>query len=369
MAKAKDLTGQKFGDLIVLERDYDYVKTHNIKQNRSYWKCQCKCGNIITIVGSSLTAKNGRTQCKECSNKEKIHDLSGQIFGYLKVLKMSPQRAKNRNVQWICQCKCGNIIEVNSRNLVTGCTKSCGCLKHELAITDLTGKKFSRLLVLKNVPPPETVKHKCSYWLCQCDCGNQIIVSSHSLTSGNTQSCGCLAFESHNFSDLTGQKFGKLTAIKKVKVYNKTNSAQWLCKCDCGKEKIVSASCLRSGDTQSCGCLVSKGEDKILKLLIDNNIKYVQQKTFDTCRFNNGYLAKFDFYINDSFLLEFDGIQHFTPLKSGWATEESVLAVQERDKIKNEWCRNNNIPLKRIPYWDLNNLTIDDILNDKYLIK
>lgn len=56
------------------------------------------------------------------------------------------------------------------------------------------------------------------------------------------------------FTDLTGQKFGKLTAIKKVSGNNKGN-ALWECKCDCGNSHFVKSNDLKSGNTKSCGCL------------------------------------------------------------------------------------------------------------------
>ena len=57
-----------------------------------------------------------------------------------------------------------------------------------------------------------------------------------------------------NFIDLTGQKFGRLTAIKKME-HNKWGKTMWLCKCECGKEKIFRGHSLREGLTKSCGCL------------------------------------------------------------------------------------------------------------------
>lgn len=58
---------------------------------------------------------------------------------------------------------------------------------------------------------------------------------------------------SPNFKDRTGQKFGKLTVIKFVRS-NKIKTF-WLCKCDCGNEKIASGRDLKCGNTKSCGCL------------------------------------------------------------------------------------------------------------------
>lgn len=59
-----------------------------------------------------------------------------------------------------------------------------------------------------------------------------------------------------SFIDITGQKFGKLTAVKIG--HRQGSRAIWLCKCDCGNETTVSISNLRNGHTQSCGCLASE---------------------------------------------------------------------------------------------------------------
>ena len=302
MAKVKDLTGLKFGDLIVLERDFGYVKEHNIKYNRPYWKCQCSCGEIFTVVGSDLTSNN-RICCKKCSNKKRINDLTSKSFNNLTVINFAGT-AQDGHSLWKCICKCGNEIIVRGIDLLTGHTKSCGCLKHKKAIDHLEGQKFGKLLVLKNVPAPIEIKYKSSYWLC---------------------------------------------------------------KCDCGQEKIISGAYLKQGLTKSCGCLSSVGEMRIKQLLDKNGIKYEQQKTFTNCRFETGYLAKFDFFINDQFLLEFDGEQHYDYHQTGWNTEINYKQIKIRDEYKNEWCKNNNIILKRIPYWKRDTLTIDDIMGDKFI--
>lgn len=55
------------------------------------------------------------------------------------------------------------------------------------------------------------------------------------------------------FVDLTGQRFGRLTVIKRVE--NNGKKVMWLCRCDCGNETTVFSGYLRNGDTKSCGCL------------------------------------------------------------------------------------------------------------------
>lgn len=109
----------------------------------------------------------------------------------------------------------------------------------------MVGQKFGKLTVIEYAG---TNKRKSRTWLCKCDCGNTKICDGWQLRSGKTNSCGeC------KYIDITGQRFGKLQVIK---YYGKSKKgALWLCKCDCGNETIVNGGSLRSGHTQSCGCL------------------------------------------------------------------------------------------------------------------
>ena len=98
------------------------------------------------------------------------------------------------------------------------------------------------------------------------------------------------------------------------------------------------------------------------------NINFQKQKIFDSCLFPDtkcyGY---YDFYIEDSFLLEFDGKQHFISV-DGWGGEEGFQKRLAHDEYKNKWAKENNIPLKRIPYWKLDTITLEDIMGDEYLV-
>ena len=163
--------------------------------------------------------------------------------------------------------------------------------------------------------------------------------------------------------DITNQRFGKLIAIKKVESKNK--KTYWLCQCDCGNECIISTNALRSGHTSSCGCITSKGEEKIAMWLQAHDIKFERQKTFDTCRnTKTNALLRFDFFINNNFLLEYDGISHFKST-GGWNTEEMVQNIQNNDKIKNTWALKNNIKLYRISYDSCySNNQLNNILSD-----
>lgn len=108
---------------------------------------------------------------------------------------------------------------------------------------------------------------------------------------------------------------------------------------------------------------------KISQLLQKNNIPYVMEKTFDTCRSPlTGQKLRFDFYVNNSYLIEYDGEQHFIARNSGWSTDEQLQKTQLYDSIKDQWCKDNNIPLIRIKYTQFNNLNIKDLILEDDLI-
>lgn len=142
--------------------------------------------NRIKVVG--LPAKYKRPRYK---------DLTGIRFGRLVVLKEAG-RDYDGHVMWECQCDCGNICVTSGKRLLNGTTKSCGCFAREMAFErkfkDITGQRFGKLIALrwfKNEDEKIT-------WECKCDCGNTTYVSSGNLLSGHTKSCGCLQKEKNN---------------------------------------------------------------------------------------------------------------------------------------------------------------------------
>lgn len=96
-------------------------------------------------------------------------------------------------------------------------------------------------------------------WLCKCDCGNMITVNITDLRTGRRKSCGCLKKERYN---IIGQRYGKLTVIRRE---SRGSHAIFLCRCDCGRKIFVRGDSLRSGKTVSCGCS-KRSKDKIDQL-------------------------------------------------------------------------------------------------------
>lgn len=188
-----------------------------------------------------------------------------------------------------------------------------------------------------------------------------------SLRAGRTKSCGCLKQEKDrqpkgNVINLIGKKFGHLTVISR-QGSDKRGEALWECECDCPAKThlIVLGSNLRTGHTISCGCeRRSKGEIAVAKILNDNNISFEQE--YKAFKFANGRWATYDFYVNNKYFIEYDGEIHYAYNLHGWHNKEQLKHQQERDIIKNQWCKNNNIPLIRIPYTHLKKLCLKDLV-------
>ena len=126
--------------------------------------------------------------------------------------------------------------------------------------------------------------------------------------------------------NLTNQHFGLLIALKDSNKRTNDGRIIWECLCECGNICYVSSHSLLNGNTISCGCLKSKGENKIADLLRQANIPFEQQKIFPTCKFpDTNYLAKFDFFVDNTYLIEYDGEQHFYYKNSShtWNTKEN----------------------------------------------
>lgn len=129
-------------------------------------------------------------------------------------------------------------------------------------------------------------------------------------------------------------------------------------------------------------CKKSKGEKKIDIYLKDNNSNYISQYRIAECKIKKP--LPFDFAIFDDkektkllYLIEYDGEQHFRPIRFKNISEEKALEnfkqVQISDDIKNDYCKNNNIKLIRIPYWDFDKISeilqekINNLSNEKHI--
>lgn len=309
---------------------------------------------------------------------EKRDKLGPLNIIYLYDIKPYKKDKTNRIIRkavFICP-ECNKKFIAKIQDIKSGNTKSCGCRKIKQNkingknnggknSNNLINKKFNRLLVLNKTE--DRTNNGEIIWQCQCDCGNITYVSTSHLKSNHTKSCGCLFVEKmeQSINDLTNKKFGKLTVLEKTNK-RKNNSVVWKCKCECGNIIEVSNSHLISGGTQSCGCLRSKGEQQIAKILKNKNIYFFQEFKFKKCiNPKTNYQLRFDFYLPDyNCCIEYDGEQHFLNIEY-WSNDYNYR--KELDEIKNQYCKDNNIKLIRISYTEYDN--IEQILIKKLNLK
>lgn len=297
-------------------------------------------------------------------NLGKSDNLMGRKFGNLTALYKVPTKDSKYCSFWACYCDCGEYCIKRSDMLKNGTSTICDIHNHN----SLVGQRFGHLIVIEKLDK-YSKKHGWQY-KCLCDCGNlEPIFTWHQyLMSGYPQSCGC---SSTNMIDLTNQKFGMLTALELVSEKTASRGLIWKCECECGKKINVPSKFLLSGECISCGTHnISKGEFNMNSILLDNNIEFIHNKSFNNCRFpDTNSRARFDFYLKQTNeLIEFDGKQHFEKSKISWNDPEHFVKLHNHDLFKNQWAWENNIPIKRIPYSERDKLNINRILSDEFLI-
>lgn len=210
---------------------------------------------------------------------------------------------------------------------------------------DLTNKQFGYLTPLYYI--------KGGKWHCKCKCGNELDVDTRNLNSGHTKSCGCLVKEksSKNAINMIGFENEYLKVLDRDGSTDNGN-ALWKCMCKrCGNIFTAQGTHIRRREVCSCGCLKSINEQNISQLLSENNIEFSTQYTFPDLK-GKDRILRFDFAIFNngklSHLIEYNGMQHYIEPEGKW--KESFQYTQEYDKKKKEYCKKHNIPLIIIKY-------------------
>ena len=289
MAKRKDITGQRFGKLVVQKMVYG-ERTASGRQ-RTYVVCQCDCGNIVKRSPDRLVSHRWELYSCGCARKEiagkRSKDILGNRFGRLTVIKeissVTPRKV-------VCQCDCGNIIEVVKTDIMSHHTLSCGCMQSERA-SERNTKNWAGTISpfgIKFVDQAYQTKRGVWMWICECFCGEQFIALPAEVMSGKICSCGCVSS--------------------------------------------------------------SRGELLVSNILDSLDMTYTTEVSFQDCK--DIFPLRFDFAIpgkNNLKLIEYDGPQHFMPVDY-FGGEQSYKTLTKHDHMKNKFCKNKNIPLLRLKY-------------------
>lgn len=144
------------------------------------------------------------------------------------------------------------------------------------------------------------------------------------------------------------------------------------CLCGCGEKYITSIGSFKATKVtcDKCSNRISSYEQMVINYLRKNKIKFISQKIFPDCR--NILPLPFDFYLKDiNTLIEVDGQGHYQICYFNGCSYESGKKSHERtifnDKIKTKYCEENGINLIRIPYWEMDDNTYIEKLNQSIL--
>ena len=311
------------------------------------------CGHEYEIAWD--TFKQG-ARCPKCSGNikltneeivERMHELVDDEYCKLDDIYI------NANAKFpIKHNTCGNEYEVSWHNFQKGsrCPKCSGNIKLTnldviQRMYELVDDEYTKLNdIYVNADTKFPIKHNT--------CDHEYEVSWGNFQRGKRcpKCSGVMKLTNEDIVqrmiDLVSNEYSKLNDI-----YVNANTKFPIRHNICGHEYEVKWSNFQNG--KRCPkCNQSKGEKFISDYLTNKHISFTTQVRFNDCRHKN--TLPFDFGIVDSnkkiiALIEFDGEQHFKP-SDFFGGEENLKQVQLRDSIKNQYCKDNNIPLLRIRY-------------------
>lgn len=305
-----------------------------------FWECICDCGETAKVNSYDLK-HNKSTQCKKCSERSKFaEDLTGKTFGLWKVIEYAG------NMRWHCVCGCDKHTEKNvlGRDLRNGTSKSCGCNRnYHIIHKDITGKTFGSLYVVGYTG--ENQMWQCKCLACGKD---NVIVFRDSLVSGKTKSCGCLKEKLRKETLLAKYGDSNTTRLNKPRkdwqiqtIENPDKLAEYIRSLSHKPTAFELSMLLDVHDTTMLKALrkfelmdliedVNAGTSSMEKQLVD----YVKQFGYEIIQRNKSVISPFelDIYIPDKKIaIEFNGdYWHSTLFKdSKYHQEKTIACIQK----------------------------------------
>lgn len=350
------------------------LESEYLSLNKNIKVKHVKCGNIFTVTANNFLYSGSK--CPHCyKTTRREHDdfvkMVEKLDNNYKVLTEYKNSTSKVKMQHII---CGNEYEVKPNNFLSGkrCPKCFGAHKKTTEqfkeeVHNLEGDSYSVLGGYTNNNTKILMRHNV--------CGHEYETTPSSFTSKGTRCPKCAGNikwntdkfkkEVYNLVDDEYLVNGKYTnTVTKIKMFHRVCGYEW---------EIAPRSFINNG-TRCPKCNESKGERKVSDWLDKNKVKHRIQYKFEDCKDKSDLPFDFAVFNNKDeliLLIEYDGEQHFEPMRYS-ENKEKMLSklkqVQRHDNIKNEYCKDNNIPLLRIPYWDYDN--VEKILDKElsYLI-
>jgi hypothetical protein len=190
-----------------------------------------------------------------------------------KLIAIKPTNERNRkSILWECKCDCGNIIKRSIGDLNSG--KKSGANQSCNECKQSLNLTGKKYGNLTAIKQTKKIKGKGWYWIFRCDCGNSVEkIGSQVYRKEGKLNCGCIKRKFTNKIDLMGKRFGKLKVISENGLSNK-QQALWKCKCDCGNIILTRSHYLIQGRKTHCGCIKKKYNNRKIIFLNNTKISY-----------------------------------------------------------------------------------------------
>ena len=310
-----------------------------------------KCGTEFSVSPSSFIHQG--TRCAVCNNRVKItEDMFKQrlynkveneyiLVGYYKGYQKKVRLKHSCGYTW-------DTLPANFLNHKARCPKCAGNAKltneeFKQKVLDFKGQEYIFREQYKNSTTPILCEHNT--------CGYQWKITPGNFFGGKgcPKCSGSMKLTQDDFDEKVKKLFDNEYIFLEPYVNTMTSI---LCKHSCGHKWKVRPDNLFQGKRCPLCSNESKGEKFIREYLENKGISFETQKTFKDCVYINK--LRFDFYLNDfDVLIEYDGEQHFKQInytKDNSINKENFENTKKRDKIKNDYCKEKNIKLIRIPY-------------------
>lgn len=349
----------KVGNEYEVLGEYINSSTH-IKMKHS------KCGYIYPVVPNSFLRGS---RCPQCGRESMIRkrrktaeEFKNQVYDKVKdeyevldeyINSSTPIKMKHN--------KCGCIYPVRPNDFLKGsrcpeCAKMLRVKNQRKKIEDFkdevyhrVGGEYEVLGDYINTDTPILMKHN--------ECGCIYPVTPHNFLKG-TRCPECYGNKKRTPEEFKQEVYDKVKDEYSVlSEYNNSNTPIKMKHNKCGHIYPVRPDKFLRGN-RCPKCNSSKGELAIIKFLNKYNINYKHNKPYGDCSYKRP--LKFDFLIFDKenrlkLIVEYDGEMHFIPVKA-FGGEEAFEKTKARDKVKNDFCKEKNISLLRIPYWEIDNI-------------
>lgn len=337
--RKEDLTGKRFGKLVVVELDYN--KLNNDKQRKKeghianysyYWWCVCDCGTFKTVKETHL--KSERIKSCGCYSSEVLSEIKSEV----KTKSFYDWCVENNKIELL------KLWDYNKNTKAP--SDVCYASEKKYYFKCYNGIHESELksicVFTKNIRPSNIWCEECAsfiYW-------------------GKSNIC-------EDFIDKYIYEKNKIDKIKKLRKHSKVKIKMICQNKYCRRAYPIS--CSKFVHNRRCPyCSSSRGELKIREFLELNFIKNINQKTFDGLIGLNGGNLSYDFYLPDyELLIEYQGEQHLAPIEY-FGGDKEFKKQKNHDRRKRKYAEKNGIKLLEIWYWDFDN--IEHILKKELIL-